>query len=444
MRSDLQPLISEPREDLAVEYKNWLDLAQEEHRATLAKSCIALANHGGGFLVIGFEEQADSLISIACPANIAEISQDTVNSVIRRYADPEFHCQLLTITHPTTHVSHPIVTVPGDLSVPVISKRACIGTIKQHCCYIRKAGPRSEAPQTAEEWRTLLRRCVQANRDDMLSAIRAIVLGRAETETTTPDSIHEFKDFRTASFERWRTVTHHLSPKSPERFPNGYYEVSVHPTHLTPMSSLGVLQERLSHARRIKLTGWAPFLEMNRDEWKPYPIDDHVEAWIGRRIDENTPRAPSYSDYWRASRKGQLYTIRGYAEDSLETRLSAQAGTVVDVTLPIWRVGEVLYFAARFLDEFEDVRAILINCRFTGLSGRTITSLTQDRFVSNSRPCFSDQVETPANVTPQKLRENMVEIVHQLLTPLYEAFDFFALSQTIVDEELSRMRENRF
>ena len=96
MRSDLQPLISEPREDLAVEYKNWLDLAQEEHKATLAKSCIALANHGGGFLVIGFEEQADSLISIACPANIAEISQDTVNSVIRRYADPEFHCQLLT------------------------------------------------------------------------------------------------------------------------------------------------------------------------------------------------------------------------------------------------------------------------------------------------------------------------------------------------------------
>ena len=129
MRSDLQPLISEPREDLAVEYKNWLDFAQEEHKATLAKSCIALANHGGGFLVIGFEEQADSLISIACPANIAEISQDTVNSVIRRYADPEFHCQLLTIAHPTTHVSHPIVTLyQATYPSPLSPGGTCPGT----------------------------------------------------------------------------------------------------------------------------------------------------------------------------------------------------------------------------------------------------------------------------------------------------------------------------
>ena len=259
MRSDLQPLISEPREDLATEYKNWLDLTQEEHKATLAKSCIALANHGGGFLVIGFEEQANLLISIACPANIAEISQDTVNSVIRRYADPEFHCQLLTIAHPMTHVPHPIVAVPSDLSEPVISRRTCSGTIQQHRCYIRKPGPRSEAPQTAEEWRTLLRRCVQANREDMLSAIRAIVLGRTETEDTSPDSIREFEEFRTNSFERWRTVTHHLSPKSPERFPNGYYEVSVHPTHLTPACPpWAFFKSALSHATAYKINRLEP------------------------------------------------------------------------------------------------------------------------------------------------------------------------------------------
>ena len=119
-----------------------------------------------------------------------------------------------------------------------------------------------------------------------------------------------------------------------------------------------------------------------------------------------------------------------------------QAGTVVDVTLPIWRVGEVLYFAARFLNEFEHVQAILINCRFTGLSGRAITGLTPGRSAS-SRPCLSDHVETHANVTPQQFGENMVEIVHQLLTPLYAAFDFFTLTQTLVDEELSRMRENK-
>ena len=151
LRSDLQPLISEPREDLAVEYKNWLNLNQEKDKAKLAKACIALANHGGGFLVLGFDEQADSLISILRPVNFFEITQDVINSVIRRYADPAFHCQLHTIRQPTTGVDHLLVTVPGGQSVPIMSKRRCQRTLQQFRCYIRKPGPRSEEPQTAEE-----------------------------------------------------------------------------------------------------------------------------------------------------------------------------------------------------------------------------------------------------------------------------------------------------
>ena len=443
MRSDLLPLISEPREDLAVEYKTWLDLSHEKDKATLAKACIALANHGGGFLVLGFDEDGDSLDSVAKPAGIGEITQDAINSIVRRYADPPFHCQLNLISHPETSVVHPLISVPSDQSVPVISKRDCHGTIQQHRCYVRKPGPISEEPKSAEEWRTLFRRCAQANREEMLSAIRSIMLGRAETEVSTSSSIQEFEDFRTTSFQRWKTITKDVDPNSPERFPNGYYEVSVHFVGATPADNMTVLKQRLSQAQRIKLTGWDPFLEMDREEWRPYPLDDHIEAWTGRQIDEYTPREPQFADYWRASRKGQLYTIRGYTEDSLEGRQRVLPGSVIDVTLPVWRVGEILYFAARFLDEFEDTQAVLINCRFTGLTGRTITSLNFRRMTS-SRSCHSDKVETSTNITPQQLRENVVEVLHQLLSPVYEAFNFYTLSRTLVEEELSSLRENRF
>ena len=302
MRSDLLPLIREPREDLAVEYKAWLDLSQEKGKATLAKACIALANHGGGFLVLGFEEKGDSLKSIPRPDHYSEITQDAINSVIRRYADPAFHCQLHVIPHPATGVDHPVIAVPNDLSVPVVSKRACQVTIQQHRCYIRKPGPRSEEPQTAEEWRTLLRRCVQANREDMLSAIRAIVLGNTKTEIETPDSTEEFERFRVASFGRWRELAKNLSSDSPERFPRGYYQVSIQPVGASPTDTLRVLKDRLSHARRIKLTGWDPFLDMNQEPWRLRSIDGHIEAWLGQRIGENIPRESMYSDYWCASR----------------------------------------------------------------------------------------------------------------------------------------------
>ena len=443
MRSDLQPLIIEPREDLAVEYKTWLNFHQEEAKATLAKACIALANHGGGFLVLGFDEQADSLSSIPRPAGDSEITQDSINSVIHRYADPAFHCQLHTIAHPTTGVDHLVVAVPSDQSVPVISKRTCQGTIQQHCCYIRKPGPRSEAPQTAEEWRTLLRRCVQANREDLLSAIRAIVLGRAETDTETSDSRRAFEDFRATSLERWQELTSPLSSDAPGRFPHGYYEVAIHPIGPAPADTLRGLQERLSRAQRIELTGWPPFLKMDLEESRPYPIDDHVEAWIGGGTDENSPRTPDVSDYWRASKKGQLYIVRGYTEDSLEKRKNVRPGTVLDISMPVWRIGEILYFAARFLTEFQDVQAVVINCHFTGLYDRTVTSLDWRR-LTRSRPCRQGAVETTATVTVAQLEENMVEIVLQLLAPLYEAFDFYTITPTLVEEELGSLRKNKF
>ena len=48
---ELQPLVTEPREDLAYEYKDWLDLTDNKDKAKLAKAAMALANHGGGTLL---------------------------------------------------------------------------------------------------------------------------------------------------------------------------------------------------------------------------------------------------------------------------------------------------------------------------------------------------------------------------------------------------------
>ena len=51
--AELVGLLGEPREAADIEVKEWLDLASNEHRASLAKEIIALANHGGGFVLIG-------------------------------------------------------------------------------------------------------------------------------------------------------------------------------------------------------------------------------------------------------------------------------------------------------------------------------------------------------------------------------------------------------
>ena len=53
----LSDFLIEPQESLEVEIKRWLNLSDSEHKANLAKAILAIANHGGGIIIIGFEEK---------------------------------------------------------------------------------------------------------------------------------------------------------------------------------------------------------------------------------------------------------------------------------------------------------------------------------------------------------------------------------------------------
>ena len=118
---DLRPLVDHPMERLDAEYKGWLDLSENHGRATLAKAAIALANHGGGHIVIGLAEDSASFTSKAKPENCPEITQDAVNSAVRRYAEPAFQCAMRTVPH-HSGIHHPVIVVPGNLTVPVMSR----------------------------------------------------------------------------------------------------------------------------------------------------------------------------------------------------------------------------------------------------------------------------------------------------------------------------------
>lgn len=438
---DLVSLITDPREDLSVEYKGWLDLRTNEHRAVLAKAAIALVNSGGGFIVLGFDEDADELRSVAPPPSAAGITQDNVNSAIRRFATPSFHLSLYTVEHPDTRVTHPILKVPQTLPEPVMSKRDCEGVISQARCYIRKPGPRSEEPHTPEEWRGLLQRCLRAGRDDMLEAIRSIVTGRIQDAQASASEKDLLEEFCETAYTRWKELAATLPPDADARFPHGFYEMAFSLIGAQPARDLVELQDRLSAARRVKLTGWTPFLDMSTPEWQPYPVDDFIEAWIGRDARDRAQRTAAHSDFWRAGMPGKLYTIRGYSEDST-SRLSP--GTAIDATLPIWRVAEATKFAARLADTFPDTEAIAIRCRFTGLNGRALVSLSGRRAFFGDRFSRSDETLMRTQATIQQLNDNFAEVIQQLLKPLYEKFSFFELPMSLVEEELEELLHNRF
>ena len=426
---DLRPLITEPREDLDAEYKDWLDLKNNEHhKAKLARAAIALANHGGGHVVIGFEDKG--LTSRPRPEEIPAITQDSVNAAIRRYAEPEFHCKMYKVPHPDTNVSHPVVSIPS-MPTPVMSRRACQGEVAQNRYYIRKPGPRSEEIQTAEEWRTLFNRCMmEANRS---------TTGGVEAQNSIPNALDDLRDYSTSARGRWSELVSDEPDNSPARFPHGYYEMAFSLVGATPADSLGELQKRLSAARRIKLSGWPLFLDIQVSGWSPQPHEDFVEAWLGGPAYDGRRNGESnHCDFWRASRDGKLYTIRGYFEDERGNT----PGAVVYNTFPILHIGEGLLFASRFAETFEEVDQIAFYCRFTRLKGRYLdwppwysASSLPRVYTSNT-----DEIPLTGQITQQQVQDNLAEVLHPLLQRLYEKFNFYELSFDLVAEELQRLR----
>lgn len=439
----LEGFVNYPREDVGAEYKDWLNLELEKDKATLAKAAIAIANHGGGHIVIGFQEDGEMLRSVARPSNVPEITQDAVNATVRRYADPEFHCRVYSTPNFVSGATHAIVRVPGS-SVPVMAKRDNREAgVSQYRCYIRKPGPRSEEPHTAEEWRSLFDRCIWARREYMLDAIRTIVLGQVEAHDSPPEPMQVLKDYCDAGHERWAELVSTLPSGSPPRFPHGSYEMGFALIGATPARNLTELRSHLDVAQRVKLSGWPHFLHMNVQGWEPRIYQDFIEAWVARPVDRPMWDDPFHADFWRASLDGKLYTIRGYIEDGElgQTRGSAP-GTEFSNAIPCIKIAEGLLFASRLAAEFEGVDQVAVRCRFTGLEGRSLLLVDHPHPFTDVGPEIHEpEVVLLTQVTLHQIHDNLVEVIHSLVRPLYERFGFYQLPIDHVRRMLQNLRQ---
>ena len=55
-----------------------------------------------------------------------------------------------------------------------------------------------------------------------------------------------------------------------------------------------------------------------------------------------------------------------------------------------------------------------------------------------------DEADLQTAATTSEIDDNLPEIIHPLLIPLYERFALFELSMDLVRGELDRLRRNRF
>lgn len=436
----LQSLIENPRESLDVEIKDWLDLNEREHQADLVKAVLALANHGGGYIIIGFRE-INGIYQPTQPCEeIAKLfNQDRINNAVARYANPQIHIECYQVE--TQSRTHPVIIVPGGHLVPIMCKKGGPEGrhLKQNAYYIRRSGPASEEPQTGQEWADLIRRCVLADKERLVEQIRTLMQLSLE-----PSALREGSPVQDIHMLWVNTVQSRLEEVIKQSYENiehspyskGYWMAAFSVTPRIEGLSLTDLSKRI-HKCEGNETGWPIGIIMSTQGAAKYPNNGNIEAWLGSVYKE-----PESADFWIANPNGSFAVFRGYQEDTPGWKANS-SGMTFDFVIPLWRVGEFLRYIHRYIKEFANEEVgITTTFKWTGLSGRYLSSSSGRYFNPIHR--VSQQNEVVTSITIENIDSielQLPELVQEITRPLYEIFNFFEVPKETIIKELNEMRK---
>ena len=250
------------------------------------------------------------------------------------------------------------------------------------------------------------------------------------------------------AFDRWRSLTKRLPKESVSRFPHGWHRFDYCIEGDLKSPGLKELADILGKSV-ISHTGWPLFLIPRQSEMATREVDGAIECWLGSDEAASTNRFfrdAAHSDFWRATPQGRLFVIRGYQEDAQET---FPPGTIMDTTLPIWRMGEALLHAEKFtaLMRGGDSASITIRFRalYSGLSGRLLRSWASPLagIQIEGHAARGDEAMLDTVIPAENVSSRLSEHLFPLISSLYERFGVAGLSENRVKAEVDRFLESR-
>lgn len=379
MQPDFMRALGFPTEDLDVEFKRSLPLTDNVGKAKLAKEICALANHGGGWIILGRND--DGSYPDALPDEIINVDQDHINQIAAAYLQPAPHCSVSFQQPSGIRFSVPVIWVPPCGTSPVCGKkngpsddRGRTQGIVKGVHYIRKAGPVSAPIDSPDEWQDVIRRCVLSDKTSLLGALSTMI----EQPRTAPEN--EEQNLLDANFdytvELWtEEARQHPYPVD---LTNNFVAYGFQLLNATPVTTRQII-ECLRHRPRDAPGGYQFFEANYNNPYRPFVID--VADIAGLEVHVNTP-AFDQRAIWRFSESLIGVEIVSYWEDTewikeaVEVRSSRtwERGQHIWISQQIAYVNSFLSTVKHIADYFNFTGEVRIRVRFSGLRGRNLKS----------------------------------------------------------------------
>ena len=380
LRNELQELVDRPNETLEVEYKEWLDLVDDaEARADLARHLAAMANYGGGTIVIRITDDMKFAGTNRFPT--VHYDRDLVSGIVKRYLDPTFQCDV-QIVRSVEGNEHPVIIVPPHGATPICARadgphvNGRPKGILKGVHYTRKPGPESAPIQTAAEWAPIIRRSAMHERAAILGAIDLALRGATQSGAAT-DTLKTWHDSAHAAFLKDVEQKGLADRLGKNHVQLSYLIERADNQKLDPGRLTQILREINAEVRDLVNTGWSMFYLFVGSDIAPrfatdpsagVGDDDFLEVALLRSKERTF--AP---DMWRVSADGKATIIRQYWEDDPEfsQTISAIPGRWFSPNWMVQSLAEIVRHARGMAERFDASTAINFRCEWHGLANRS-------------------------------------------------------------------------
>lgn len=426
----LAQLLLNPQETLDVEFKNWLDPRNDDHRPKIAKELLALANHGGGFLIFGFVDKSMQPDPNR-PVDFSAFTPDLINAITRKFADPPFQCEVHTIAHPASGEKFPIVCVPGEHRVPIRCKAGCSNNaVEEGRYYTRLPGPESGTPRSSKDWDDIMRRCLFSNKEQLLTEIRSILTGHVEGKAPSVELEQKLSAWLNSSEEAWAARLSKETNESPEHYyPFGTWTIAY---------SIFGMNETISIEKLANIMQDSPGKNI-------YPSWDVAKGPVTKRyFDTNTTAEwlqyagesywnHAWTVYARLSESLDFFLKGGYIEDVGASTVHPQPGKVFYTSNAIEFLLRTSQHAAHICQSLgtEDLE-IILKINWSHASGRRLFvfwDAPDSKFISSVElmHALTDRERIEVAVGPVqigRLRANFEEMVLKPVQTIFRTFNF--------------------
>jgi vacuolar-type H+-ATPase subunit F/Vma7 len=182
---DLEQLIKLGKETKNLDYKGpcgW-DEGNKQACCEIVKDILALANSGGGHIVVGVKEEPIGFSLVGLTAEMVATFETTrLNNFLQNYADPPINCTVVKKT--VDQKLFVVIEVPSFRETPHICQKDFPRGLQAPTVYVRTDNNESAPIRSSADCRAVIERAVRGQGDRLLESMRAILTGPDQRPAT--------------------------------------------------------------------------------------------------------------------------------------------------------------------------------------------------------------------------------------------------------------------